>query len=96
MIEVGSKFIITITSNTRLSSNSLDQMMRKLNRNESSRVYEVPFSSEAIKDAIENAVALEERCDCALRGSQNSAMASKSIYSYLNPSSHPLLSPNKS
>jgi len=70
MIEVGSKFIITIyTSNTRISGNSLDRLMRELNRNESSRVYEVPFSSEAIKDAIENAVALEERCDGALRGS---------------------------
>ena len=44
-------------------------MLQELNRNESSRVFEVPFSSVAIKDAIENAVALEERCDCALRGS---------------------------
>lgn len=46
----------------------IDRMMREMNINES-RVHEVPFSSEAIKDAIENAVALEERCDCALRGS---------------------------
>lgn len=69
MIEMGSKFIKTVTSHTCLSSNSLHRMMRELNRYESSRVYEIPFSSEAIKDAIENAVALEERCDCALRGS---------------------------
>lgn len=40
-----------------------------MNRNDSSRILEVPFSSVAIKDAIENAVALDERCDCALRGS---------------------------
>lgn len=65
---MGFKFIKIVIFNFCFLKNSLNWMMWELNRNESSRVFEVLFLFEVIKDVIENVVVLDERCDCVLCG----------------------------